>query len=165
MIKDITYKDFDELERKIEPDRRLPIFFIYLIFGPPIGGVIFAIGWFGALFISQISSTTIVPAEALWTHAQAFPLFLLLSIVFSYLFGGVQAILTGLFISAFAKRNGKFGYRMALLASFSGSLLGGLLFARDSLTFLALLTAIGVLASILIRFVFRNRFGGVVAKP
>lgn len=140
---------------------RAMIFFIYLIFGPPVGGIAFVAGFMGYDFITQfVASEWIVKEQDITGVAQIValsPLYILVVIFFSYFFGGLQAAATGLIITLLSKRNGTFGYVLAFIAPLVPSMLGAWMF-RSAPGFASLLATTGVFASLAIRFLFRKRF-------
>ncbi|MAW80725.1 MAG: hypothetical protein CMI63_10840 [Parvularcula sp.] len=137
------------------------IIMIYAIVGPPIGGVItHGIYWFSSFLDSGILQGSLL--EIAFTLIGTLPAFMLLS----YPFGGVQALLTGLLIKTIAGKEGRFGYLTAFLAAALVGIGVAVLLALGyvpSVGFapigaLTILGMIGVGASLIIRYFFRNRF-------
>ena len=146
--------------------QRSRIVLIYSIIGPPIGGLI-------AYFAFMVSATF---SEMFWVNTKEATLESLLSLLsgivvfplLAYMFGGLQALCTGLLIARIANRDGRFGYLTAFAAAaFIGLLVGlvavlvysvsGVSVSDIALAF-SVLWAIGVASSLLLRCWFRGLF-------
>lgn len=139
-------------------DRRLPIFFIYFVVGPPVGGLLFTAFFTISMLHGFVFGEVAEAGDAFFRFLGGLFVMVPLAVIFSYFFGGVQAAVTGLFISGFAPRNGRFGYLTAFVAAIGPSLAGAFLIARESIFFGTWLAAIGTLASLMVRYIFRRRF-------
>lgn len=148
---------------KHEPRRRLPIIFIYALLGPPVGAIVFLSGallaaayqslklngWEGVSLSDALQSLAVVPVVLLY------------AIPFSYLFGFVQALLTGVALAELRARTGKARYLEAVLvplvigAGAYAVMAAGLYPVYD---FAAAIVAIGIAASLVLRFLFRRAF-------
>lgn len=143
--------------------KRGNIILFYIFVGPPVGGMLVFLYLFVFSLLSGAAdfwtdSFFKEPLEALSTFAGNFILVTLLS----YVFGGVQALATGLLISTISGPEGNFSYVVALIipAIVGATVMLALAEAYQMpLGIGAFLGAIGVGASILIRFLFRRRFG------
>ncbi len=144
------------------------IVFIYLIFGPPIGGLATILGFF----------TFAVFAEGNGAFFESFagedigdllmmPVWMFLMSLWGYVFGGAQAAMTGLILAVASDREGRFGYDRTIIATFPPSLIAGIVISGGAFPALGnenglvifILTLTGVVASIAVRFLFRKRFG------
>ncbi|PQA85599.1 hypothetical protein CW354_21930 [Marinicaulis flavus] len=140
--------------------RRFAIFCVYLVLGPPVGGL-FLIA--GALLTAGASVFTGngdgISSGSGWDTI--FGVFALtpLVLMFSYLFGGLQAAATGLFLAVFSGKEGRFGYILAVLAPVPPGLVALFVMGRDGLSGGLALGLLGILASVTLRFVFRKSFG------
>lgn len=141
------------------------IIMIYALVGPPFGGMIVFLMFlisasFGETWRENLHDDFSGTIFSLIGAAIGFP-------VMGYPFGGVQALLTGLLIKTVASSGGRFGYLTAFLApAFVGAAVTVLLtylyydgvgFAPISV-FIAV-GLIGIVASLIVRFLFRRRFG------
>lgn len=138
---------------------RLMIFFIYLIFGPPTGGLLFLLSLMAYGLIEPGPAYDPAPSESsiidfLW----GIPMFVGFVAVFGYFFGGLQAAGTGLLLTFMSKEDGRFGYGLAFLAALVPSFLGAVLFGLDAPGFAVSLFVTGVAASLVLRVLFRKRF-------
>lgn len=143
------------------------IVLIYGLFGPPIGGLIVYVYYLiDSFFLSRMPNFVDRHydfVDAIFSIAAGFIAFPLLG----YAFGGVQALLTGLLIKTLAGPEGKFGYLTVLLAAtVVGASVGALLVSGyvtaigfAPITIVIVLGVIGIAASIIVRFLFRRRFG------
>lgn len=137
---------------------------IYGLFGPPVGGLIAYIILLvyaarGEYWWADFRENTLEVLASLSTGLIAFPLY-------GYLFGGVQALLTGLIVKTFADTDGRFGYMTAFVAAtLVGVVVGlflttGYFFSIGYAPVIAfvVLAVIGITASLIVRFLFRKRF-------
>jgi len=145
--------------RKSEP-RKAQIFFIYLLAGPPIGALILIVA--GGLVSILLSSVThplsgnygmSIP-EVVTYYFFATPM----AMLFSYIFGGLQAAGTGLFLTFLSTEKGKFNYSAALLAPLPPSGIAFVVTGHTMAGFGVLLCILSVLSSLMLRFLFRKRF-------
>ena len=152
-----TYGDFR---------RKAMVFLIYLIFGPPIGGLVTIFGFFtyaaiadGAAFFGSFALSNI--GELLMI-----PVWIAMLSLWGYLFGGAQAAMTGLILAACSDLDGRFGFDRAVIATFPPSIFAGILIGKDYLDdydtghglLILVLTLASVAASVVVRYLFRNRF-------
>lgn len=86
-----------------------------------------------------------------------------LVMLFSYVFGGLQAAATGAIIVLFARKDGGFGYSLAIIASIVPSIIGAAIFAQGSIGIGLFLVVVGVLASFVLRFTLRKSFEKTVS--
>lgn len=139
--------------------RKVMVFFIYLIFGPPIGGIITLTSMLGYVVIEEGFGQTF--SNEWFSGFPLFPFYILFLSLWGYLFGGVQAALTGLILSISSDAGGRFGYFHALLATIPPSILAGIFLyfqERDGFVASGVLAIVSVVASLVVRFLFRNRF-------
>jgi len=156
--------DGDAPSRK---SRRPRIILIYTLVGPPVGGILTLL----AIFISS----AITSGLEIWLgNVRTEPVLTILSVpmmfvgfaLFGYIFGGIQAFLTGAYISLVAGKDGKFGYLTATAcAVLVGALTSGVLavFYWVGVGFvpaveLAYLAFVGVISSIIVRWMKRHSF-------
>lgn len=141
--------------------RRRKVFFIYVIFGPPIGAIIVV---FTVLVVTMYDGGIDLTYGSWIELIQALSWFLMITLfalMYSYLVGGVQAALTGVIVACLSSNNGRFGYGLALAAPALVGLVAGIVLAYPLNTgaqLSAYLGVIGVLANLAIRFLFRKRF-------
>lgn len=137
------------------------IIMIYALAGPPVGGAItHVIYWFSTFLESRLPGGSLI--ETVFTLIGSLPAFLLLS----YPFGGVQALLVGLVIKTFARSAGGFGYLTAVFAAGAVGTALGVLLSMGYISALGetpvgvstFLAVVGIFASIVVRFLFRDRF-------
>ncbi|MFC2952843.1 hypothetical protein ACFOOP_12970 [Marinicaulis aureus] len=151
------------IDRNVAPQRALN-FFIYLIAGPPIGALVFMAFLCAmaieAAFITPSLTSPSVPSEAaiLGTFVSLIA-FTPVALMFSYFFGGLQAAATGLLLIFLSDRQGKFSYGAAMLAALPSSLAALFIIGRDSIGFGVVVALIGMLSSLILRLIFRKRFG------
>ncbi len=153
--------------------RRPRIILIYVLAGPPIGGIIAMLAIYMYLAIETGFQPWLdnVRAEPIQTIL-SLPMTFIIVALYGYIFGGIQALLTGIYISLNSGKNGKFGYKLAITASaFVALVVTAVLTAfyqiRTGYAVLAvpiILGAIGIAASVLVRFFFRKRFSPEFAK-
>jgi hypothetical protein len=154
--------------------KRPRIILIYALAGPPIGGIV--------AILSIYMYTAITSGFEIWLdNVRAEPIQTLLSLLmtlvavafYGYILGGIQALLTGSFISLFAGKDGKFGYGLAIIApAFVALGVGGawMVFYQIRVGFTPffeppiMLGAIGVAASVTVRFLFRKQFSPKFSK-
>ena len=142
---------------------RLAIFAIYLAFGPPMGAIIFVVtivaaGLIGRLFEiatgQPAGSSQLTDIINLLFFFSAMPIIIMLS----YLFGGLQAAVTGIIIAVSSGKGRKFGYGLAFLAPVIPSAAALFVLGRGETGLGWFLGVIGVTASLAIRYLFRARF-------
>lgn len=145
----------------IFPRGKSAIVVIYTLFGPAIGGLITisvllgvaaATGGFGAQndFVKS-------PVE-LWFWL---PATLLFGVIYGYIFGGAQAFACALLLAAVSDLNGRFSYARAAIASMIVAFLSAVFFyvaIDDKLGNAAFMVAAGPPTSLMLRYLFRNRF-------
>ncbi|NOX84135.1 MAG: hypothetical protein GXP06_14355 [Alphaproteobacteria bacterium] len=150
------------------------IILIYTLAGPPIGGIIAMLSIYVYLaietgFQSWLDNVRAEPIQIFLSLSRAF-----ITVAFyGYIFGGIQALLTGIYISLNSGNDGKFGYGLAITASvFVALAVTAVLTAfyqiRSGYAFLVapiILGAIGIAASVIVRFLFRKRFSPKFSKP
>lgn len=136
------------------------VFFIYLLLGPPLGALVFYLGLIGYSVIDNGfgNSSGWAVADAVEFVVAFFSLLWVITL-FSYFFGGLQAAGTGLILAILSRDGGRFGYGLAFMAALVPSFLGAALLAGDAPGFAVALFATGLVASFLLRFLFRKRFG------
>ncbi len=149
-----------EAPRETSTGRRLTIFGVYLVLGPPVGGLLLI----GAVLLSMSSSLFAGHGESLSGGTPletVFGVFALTPfvIMFSYLFGGLQAAATGLILAVFSGKEGRFGYGLALLAPVPPGLAALLVMERNDWSGALALGLLGMAASFTLRFLFRKSFG------
>lgn len=157
---------YDAYKEQSTQLRRLPIILIYGFLGPLVGGFLFLLG--SAVFVLAIEIkrdglAALSFAEVLPFLASFFLLWIF-SIPFSFLFGFVQALLTGLALAEWRMQTGRVTYFDAGLAAFIIGIIACLVLAgplETSHAFAVSVAIIGILASLILRFVFR----AVFAKP
>jgi len=141
----------------------LSIILIYAVLGPPVGGLLFLLG---ILFISlgdglRHAALTDLSVVGMLKGIRSFLLFYIFTIPFSYMYGFVQALLTGAVLSELLKRRGEAGYAAAFLAPLVIGLGAYLVFdfgLEHDRALAAVIVAAGVLASLVLRLLFRNAF-------
>ena len=140
--------------------RRFIVFFIYLLLGPPLGALVFYLGLIGYSFIESGfgNPSDGMSVAAVAEFVVAFFSFLWVIVFFSYFAGGLQAAGTGLILAVVSKDGGRFGYNLAFLAALVPSFLGAVLFAGDTPGFAVAMFVTGIVASLLLRLLFRERF-------
>ena len=149
---------------------RAMIFFIYLLAGPPAGATLFVAGVVAYGIGLQLSGAGVGigyngPSETSMLQTIAtIPVFWIVASVLSYIFGGLQAAGTGLLLTFMSGEDGRFGYGLAFFAALVPSFFGAVLFGRDAPGYFAVLFAIGVAASLILRFHFRKRFSRLVVE-
>ena len=142
--------------------RRLLVFIIYLVFGPPIGGFLVINGFVismgvnmgGAELISKLNVQSFFDV-LMW------PFWSMVLSLFGYLFGGIQAAITGLVLVLMSDERGHFSYRTAIIATLPSSLLTAIFLATEGDSqwlFIAILALVSIAASVLVRYFFRKRF-------
>lgn len=150
--------------------RKLMIFFFYLLAGPPAGATLFVAGVLAYGIGLQLSGAGVgigyygSGETGMLQIIATIPMFWILASVLSYIFGGLQAAGTGLLLTFMSSENGRFGYGLAIFAALVPSLLGAVMFGRDAPGYFAVLFAIGVASSLLLRFLFRKRFSRLVVE-
>lgn len=149
----------EHAERK-NAGNRLFVPLIYLIVGPPIGGVYVTafytgFGMFAALGdpegFGSVSSISLAAVSALpWVMAM------------SYFFGGVQALSTGVLIALFAEPDSRFSYGTAIFTAAVVSVIVGAImtiaWTADFLWLAVILGIISILSSLTLRLLFRGMF-------
>ncbi|WDI30799.1 hypothetical protein PUV54_12630 [Hyphococcus flavus] len=143
-------------------NRRVTIFLIFLVFGPPIGGLI-AIHGFLLYMILQTGLSEVFPEFKFQTllGLVLWPIWAFMLSLYGYIFGGIQAGVTGCILAIIADRNGRFSYQIAVMATLPSSLLAAIHFGlrgNGELFFAAILAGVSVAASLIVRFLFRKRF-------
>lgn len=98
----------------------LKAFFITLLLGPPVGGMLFLV----PMLIGVVSDANAGPLLDV-LHAAAS--FTLLVLAFAYILGGLSALLAGLLIAWQVRKWGGASLRFVLLAAVLGGLSGSLL--------------------------------------
>lgn len=156
------------------PLRMAPIIAIYTGLGPPIGGVLTSLSLFAvAMFEAGGGSLTGFSTRALESVLGLIVL-IPISALYGYYLGGIQAFLTGAIIAFASRSKGGFGYVTAFLAPLAVGVVAGVLMVTDfrldftrvvpgEYMMAAILAAIGVVASLILRFLFRRRFAPACA--
>ncbi|WP_428409629.1 hypothetical protein [Hyphococcus sp.] len=134
--------------------RKVATILIYLLLGPPVGGMIFA-AFFSVSNVYNFLTGSSANQEDLVSGTVGL---FVLAMPFSYMFGGLQAAMTGVIIAICTRNEGRFGYGLAFLASLVSSLVGAVIFGRDAVGFGVILVVVGVLSSLVLRFLFRKVF-------
>ena len=135
----------------------------YAVLGPPLGWVMFVVtGAFGLLLASLVNGdASAVSAAEVIRSAPQFVGLLVLGVPLSYVFGFVRALLAGIVLAVLLRVRGRAGYIEALLAPLA---LGLIMDRLDILEFPVmsnldgLLTFIGVVSSLVLRYWFRGLF-------
>jgi hypothetical protein len=147
--------------------RKAMVFFIYLMFGPPIGGLATILTFLilSAVLAGDLGLLGDASGEGV---IQLFflPVWVVMLSLWGYLFGGVQAAMTGLILAACSDLDGRFGYDRAVIATLPPSMFAGILIGKDYVNdhdaghgFLILvLTLASIVASLVLRYLFRERF-------
>lgn len=143
-----------------EMGHRLKVFGVYLVLGPPIGGIITFIPGCAYALAFAIINPSAVHAEHFGSALLALPTVFLLSLMSSYLFGGLQAAVAGAAL-AVVSRGGRFSYMKAFIAAVIASSVVAFLIADGELWVAAALVAIGTIASVVLRYLFRGSFAPV----
>lgn len=139
--------------------RKAAIFVVYFLLGPPIGGLFLVAAVIAIGVADAITDGNLFHQTAGWGEIVGPFIFLtVIVMVWSYVVGGFQAAATGLIIAVYAHKDGRFGYPMAFIAPLAPSIVGALIFARDSLGFAVMLVFLGVASSLMLRFLFRGMF-------
>ena len=146
--------------REVKAGRGL-VFFIYMIAGPPIGGALFLLGFMGYGIFAETGPTFLSKFDetAVLRFFATLPMIFGFTLLFGYFLGGLQAAGAGLILTLMSDKNGRFGYGLAFLAAIVPSLLGAWLWMGDAPGFAAILFSLGLAASLVLRFLFRKRFG------
>ena len=145
------------------PRRRLPIILIYALLGPPVGAIVLLLSMFITSFAEAISreGLGVLSVENLPSFATIFGVAYIV-IAFSYLFGFVQALLTGVILAEWRTRFGGAGYLAAFIAPLCVGLAAYAVLLPAAPGFghgvPLLLGAIGIAASLILRFFFRSAF-------
>ena len=145
------------------PRRRLPIVLIYAFLGPPVGAIVLLLSMFITSFAEAISREGLgaLSIENLSSSASYFSIAHIF-IAFSYLFGFVQALLTGVILAEWRARFGGAGYLAAFIAPLCVGLAAYAVLLPAAPGFghgvPLLLGAIGIAASLILRFFFRSIF-------
>ncbi len=147
--------------------RKALVFFIYMVFGPPIGGfaTLVAVFLFGMFASGEFNFPGNVTAEDVLELLHVIIWIPMMSL-WGYVFGGIQAAMTGLILAAASDLEGRFGYDKAIVATLPPSLFAGIFISKDAIPelnsengfFILVLTAAGIFASVAVRFLFRRRF-------
>ncbi len=142
---------------------RSSIILIYAFLGPPVGSLLFLLGVFLFSLQDEINYGVLADPSVLGVlkGIGAFLLFFIFTIPFSYMFGFVQALLTGVVLSGLHNKNGKAGYLAAFLTPLGISAGAYAVFGfgfEFGQGFAAAIAAIGVLTSLILRFLFRGAF-------
>ena len=160
----MTDRDIHPNAAPMSKGSRLPIMLMiiltYGIFGPPVGAFWF---WFGLLPIGIINDLQsgkfdiLRYIEFMRSMAGGF----VFSIPFSYVFGFIQAFLTGAFLGGLYVAAGKVGYLAAIIAPV---IIGFIVYAfmvfgeGSESVFWIWVACVGVLSSLTLRFLFRWLF-------
>lgn len=152
--------------------RTAMVFFIYLIFGPPIGGLatILAFLVLPGILAGNFGLLGDASGEG-FVQLVFLPVWVVMLSLWGYVFGGVQAAMTGLILAACSDLDGRFGYDRAIFATLPPSVFAGIFIGKDYVDdygaghgFLTLvLTLASIVASLALRYLFRKRFSPVLA--
>ncbi len=157
------------------PLRTVPVIAIYTGLGPPIGGVLASLLLFAvAMFEAAGGSLTGFSTSAL-ESVLGLIVFIPISALYGYYLGGIQAFLTGAIIAFASRSKGGFGYVTAFLAPLAVGVVAGVLIVTDfrldftrvvpgEYMMAAILAAIGVVASLILRLLFRRLFAPAYAS-
>ncbi len=157
-----------DLNRRLRKERQgfkpqSSIILIYALLGPPVGSVIFLLGVFLISLEDGFKSVALTEPSVIETLKGVgyFILFFVFTIPFSYIYGFVQALLTGAVLSEILKRRGKAGYLAAFLTPLVIGL--GVYVISDfgierEREVAAAMVVVGVLASLVLRFLFSSAF-------
>lgn len=135
---------------------------IYGLIGPPIGSLFPSILFLAEHFFGKYS---VQNNDVIENFAMVIGVVVGLAVP-SYIFGSVQAIITGAAIKYFSDENGRFGYFTAFINGICiNTFLCGLLAIpymlagyTEALAAVAFLAGIGVASSLLVRVVFADKF-------
>ncbi len=154
-------KDANPENQKVKRPR---VIVLYSIFGPPIGGLIVYLIFLAytarnEYFLADFRENTLEVLTSLLGGLISFPLL-------AYLFGGVQALLTGALIKRLSDSDGRFGYLTAFFAAMwvgvcmSFVLSAAYFFSIGYIPVSAIvaLGVLGIVASLIVRFLFRKSF-------
>ncbi len=147
--------------------RKAMVFFIYLIFGPPIGGLATILTFLilSAVLAGDLGLLGDASGEG-FIQLFFLPIWVVMLSLWGYVLGGVQAAMTGLILAACSDLDGRFGYDRAILATLPPSIFAGILIGKDYVNdydaghgFLTLVLAVAsIVASLVLRYIFRKRF-------
>ncbi len=152
---------------------RWRIFWTYLLLGPPIGGFFFIVTMIIAQFIQAVNRGNDF-SEWMFDMLPSAPNIIAFTVIFSYLFGSVQAGATGLSLAIGTMRqNGCFTYLRAAVTALIVCIITSLIFygiltvsdgGELGLFFGVFVMPIGVASSLTLRFLFRNAFSPVLGR-
>jgi len=152
----IDRMQFDAVEEKTAPEthpgRAGAIVSRAIGYGPPIGGFYLALGIVvGMAVTGEFEPPTYGSEVDLLSVFYVFPL----CIAFSYVLGGLQALISGFFLTAFTERANRIGYLATAGATLPASLAARLIFPTE----LALiLGVISIAAALTVRYLCREIF-------
>ena len=153
--------DPQKVVRPYSENRRGMIIGLYLLVGPPIGAAIIVALLWVAMFLSFVDGGQInIDGADLSNGLGVLAVVSVLAAPVSYFFGGIQALVTGIIIACFSDKDGKFGYGLALLAPVAPCVAAAFVLdvERGEPNWGAFFGVVGVLASLIVRLLFRQRF-------
>lgn len=144
--------------------RKSAIVVLYTLVGPAIGAVVTIIALIAYGALSDVHALRQEFAEQGPGVLFALPLMLFYGVPVSYYTGGLQALLCGLLLAAISDLDGRFTYAQAAFAAAVTSLVSaafiiGVLHAGAEAALF--LVAAGVPASLIVRFLFREKMAPV----
>lgn len=148
--------------------RALAVVALVVLLGPPIGSLLISVPVAPFLFAANVSDFSL---SGLFSGLASAVMLAAFAAMFSYIYGGLAALISALWLGTRTYHCGTFGYEEAVLVAVVASCLGGLamamlVFEQPSayLTFLVMLIPASIVSALMCRWLL-GRLGILPSSP